>query len=73
MNKTAVVIPKNEYKEYQRWRELRRFIPVDQLWFWTRDWQRKEWEAEEDVKAGRLSGPFTSSRELVKSLKSKRR
>lgn len=49
-----------------------KMIPKDQAWFWTKEWQEKEREAEEDIKAGKLYGPFRSGKELVKSLKSKR-
>ncbi len=34
-------------------------IPADEAWFWTPEWQAKEREAEEEIKAGRTSGPFT--------------
>lgn len=50
----------------------KKLIPKDQEWFWTKEWQAKEREAEGDIRAGRVSGPFTSGKELVKSLKSKR-
>lgn len=29
-------------------------IPKDQEWFWSKDWQEKEKEAEEDLRAGRV-------------------
>jgi len=50
----------------------KKLIPKDQAWFWTKEWQEKEREAEEDIKAGRVSGPFTSGKELIRSLKFKR-
>lgn len=28
-------------------------IPADQMWFWSKEWQAKEREADEDLKAGR--------------------
>lgn len=34
-------------------------IPADEAWFWTPEWQAREREADEDIKAGRTSGPFT--------------
>ncbi|ADG07664.1 MULTISPECIES: AbrB/MazE/SpoVT family DNA-binding domain-containing protein [Kyrpidia] len=30
-------------------------VPRSQAWFWTEKWQREEREAEEDVRAGRLT------------------
>ena len=46
----------------------KKLISKDQAWFWTKEWQKKEKEADEDIKTGRLSGPFTSARELTKHL-----
>ncbi len=39
-------------------------IPRDQAYFWTRQWQVGEREAEEDIKAGRVYGPFRSAKEM---------
>ncbi len=44
-------------------------IPRDQLWYWTKEWQRKEQEADADIAAGRTSGPFTSGKTLIRSLR----
>ena len=33
-------------------------IKKDQEYFWTREWQEGEREADEDIKAGRLSGAY---------------
>jgi len=46
----------------------KKLIPKNQEWFWTKEWQRKEKEADEDIKAGRLSGPFVSAKELINHL-----
>lgn len=29
-------------------------IPADQAWFWSEEWQEKEQQADEDIKAGRI-------------------
>ena len=63
-----IAIPRSEYEGYL---QFSKFIDKDQLWFWTKEWQKKEREADEDIKNGRISGPFYSSKELLKSLKSK--
>lgn len=63
-----VLIPR---KEYERLLEISKIIPKDQLWFWTKEWQKREKEVEEDIKAGRILGPFSSGKELLRSLKSK--
>ena len=46
-----------------------KLIPKDQLWYWTEEWQAKEREADEDIAAGRVSGPFTTVEEFMKDLK----
>jgi bifunctional DNA-binding transcriptional regulator/antitoxin component of YhaV-PrlF toxin-antitoxin module len=40
--------------------ELQPVLPVaaDQAWFWTERWQAMEREADEDIAAGRISGPM---------------
>ena len=45
-----------------------KLIPKDQAWFWTKEWQEKEREADEAIAHGELSGPFESVNELVKHL-----
>ncbi len=45
-----------------------KLISKDQEWFWTKDWQNKERGADEDIKAGRLSGPFTKAEDLISHL-----
>jgi len=46
----------------------KKLIDADQAWFWTPEWQRSEREADEDIKAGRVSGPFKTIEELKKHL-----
>ena len=46
----------------------KKLIDADQAWFWTREWQTGEREAEEDIQASRVSGPFRSAAELKKRL-----
>lgn len=46
----------------------KRLIDADQAWFWTPEWQKGEREADEDIRAGRLSGPFENIEELKKHL-----
>lgn len=47
-------------------------IPRDQLWFWTPEWQAREREADEDIRAGRVES-FHSADELIRSLRRARR
>lgn len=50
----------------------KKLIPKDQAWFWTKEWQKREREADEDIREGRLIGPFKSVKEFKKALKKKR-
>jgi len=43
-------------------------IPKDQLWFWTREWQKKEREADQDVTQGRVK-EFPSVEDLLEDLR----
>jgi hypothetical protein len=42
-------------------------IDADQAWFWTREWQTKEREADADRRAGRATG-YDSDEELLAAL-----
>jgi len=44
-------------------------VPKDQLWFWSREWQEKEREADEDIAAGRIK-TAASVDELLEDLNS---
>jgi len=46
----------------------RKLIDPTQTWFWTEEWQKKERQADEDIKAGRVSGPLKSLQRLSKHL-----
>ncbi len=43
-------------------------IDKSQAWFWKKDWQKEEKEAEEDIKAGRVK-TFHNTDDLRKDLK----
>lgn len=45
------------------------YIPKDQLYFWTKEWQAAEREADEDIRLGRVKGPFKNMKDLIKSLR----
>lgn len=45
-------------------------IDPDQEYFFTKEWQKGEAEADKDIAAGRVSGPFNSVAELIKELES---
>jgi hypothetical protein len=37
-------------------------------WWWLEPWQKKERDAEADLKAGRVSGPFENIEDLIKDM-----
>ena len=45
-------------------------VPKDQEWFWSEEWQKGEREANEDMEAGRITGPFDNVEELIADLNS---
>ena len=46
-------------------------FPKDQQYFWTEAWQAAMREAEEDVTAGRVHGPFSTAAEAIATLRGK--
>lgn len=45
-------------------------IDPDQEYFHTKEWQAGEAEADRDIAAGRVSGPYNSVEELIEDLES---
>ncbi|MBI2121805.1 MAG: hypothetical protein HYT98_01650 [Candidatus Sungbacteria bacterium] len=64
-NGNTVTIPRKEYEDLLR---IARIIPKSQEWFWSAEWQKKEHEAENDIKFGKMSKPYRTRRELVFAL-----
>jgi antitoxin MazE len=46
-----------------------KLIPRDQAWFWSKEWQEREREADEAIAKGELSGPFESADDLIRHLR----
>ena len=44
-------------------------IHPDQEYFFTKEWQGKEAEAEKDIVDGKVAGPFENARDALKALK----
>jgi len=44
-------------------------IPKDERYFHTKDWQKKEAEADNDIKKGSVSGPFDNAKDAIAALK----
>lgn len=43
-------------------------IPADQAYYWTHEWQKDIREAREDIKEGRVSGPFDDIEDALEAL-----
>ena len=46
----------------------KKLVDANQAWFWSREWQGGERQAEGDIRSGRISGPYRTARELKKHL-----
>lgn len=57
-----------EFVCFLKYRDVLSKIDSTQAYFWTPKWQEMEKEAEEDIKAGRVYGPFDSVDEMMKDL-----
>ena len=49
----------------------KKLVAKDQEWFWTKEWQAKEREADEAIAKGEVSGPFSKASDALKALKKK--
>ena len=47
----------------------KKLISKDQAWFWTKEWQEKEKEADEAIERVDLSGPFENADEVIRHLR----
>ena len=45
-----------------------KLVPKDQAWFWTKEWQKGEAEADQDIANNKLSKPFKTADALLKHL-----
>ncbi len=66
----GVVVPRQEYQAFKRWYKTVR-VHLDESWFWSPEWQKKEREADKAIRAGKVSKKFSSHRELIKALNAK--
>ena len=47
----------------------KKLVPKDQAWFWSKEWQEREKEADEAIAKGETIGPFSKASDAVKALK----
>ena len=71
-NDDLVIIPRREYEEFSHWKKAIQMRPAER-WFWTPEWQQKEREADEAIRAGKIQGPFSDHKTLLASLKRKQK
>jgi AbrB family looped-hinge helix DNA binding protein len=43
-------------------------VPKDQNWFWTKEWQKKEHEANQAIAKGELCGPYDTAEQAIEAL-----
>jgi AbrB family looped-hinge helix DNA binding protein len=46
-----------------------KLVPKDQEWFWTKEWQDKEHEVDNEIARGEVSGPYATAKDLLKAIK----
>jgi antitoxin MazE len=46
-----------------------KLVPKDQEWFWSKEWQKMEKEADKAIAKGETIGPFLKASDAVKALK----
>lgn len=68
--KELVLIPRSEYEEFNA---LKKAIQIrkGEEWFWTPEWQTKEFEADMAIRTGRVSESFSGHKQLLSALKKK--
>lgn len=48
----------------------KKLVSQEATWFYSKEWQKKEREADRDIATGKLSGPFNTSTDIRKHLQS---
>jgi antitoxin MazE len=49
----------------------KKLVPKDQEWFWSKEWQAQEKEADEAINSGEITGPFETAADALMALKKK--
>lgn len=65
MSGELVAIPKKEYRLFSNFLE---FIDADQIFFWTKEWQLREKQADRDIALGKISKAYSNKKDLKKAL-----
>lgn len=67
-----VVIPRGEYEIFSQWKQ-NVMVRLEDNWFWTPEWQKKEAEADGAVRKGKISPPFSEYKKLLFALRRKKK
>ena len=72
LNEKMILMPRREYNEFSLWKKEIK-VNLDEKWFWTLEWQKKEAEADQATKSGKIMGPFSNHKKLLSALRGKRK
>lgn len=61
-----IIVPRKEYEELLSFKKR---VSKSQAWFWTKEWQEKEKEADEALKKGEYK-EFKNVKDLIRDLHS---
>ncbi|MDP2168062.1 MAG: AbrB/MazE/SpoVT family DNA-binding domain-containing protein [Thermodesulfovibrionales bacterium] len=53
--------------------KAKKLIDAEQAWFWEKDWQEAEKEADEDIRKGRVSKIFSTAEKGISYLRKRRK
>lgn len=67
-----VVIPRREYEVFSQWKQ-RVMVRLEENWFWTPEWQKKEAEADGAIRKGKISQQFSDYKKLLFALRRKKK
>lgn len=62
-----VVIPRGEYEVFSQWKQ-NVMVRLEDNWFWTPEWQKKEAEADTAIQKGKISPQFSDYKKLLFAL-----
>ncbi len=63
-----VLVPRDEYRKFLCWKRVIK-VRTDERWFWTKEWQEKEAEADSAIRKGSVSDIFSRHADLLTALK----
>lgn len=67
-----VLVPREEYEAFSGWKRAVK-VKLEDEWFWTPEWQKKEAEADVSIRAGKITGPFLNHKDLIAALRKNRK